>query len=64
LGGPLRQLTFRFALDGIVKDKRWFGEDFLYGCHVVGWSSDFPMSDLKPREDLSPAFSGDDAAEA
>ncbi|MBZ9719790.1 class I SAM-dependent methyltransferase [Mesorhizobium sp. AD1-1] len=56
------QLTFRFALDGIVKEKRWFGEDFLYGCHVVGESSNFPMSDLKPREDLSPGISGEESA--
>ena len=47
------QLTFRFALDGIAKDKRWFGDDFLYGCHVVGESADFPTSDLTLREDLS-----------
>jgi hypothetical protein len=51
---PSTQLTFRFALDGIAKDKRWYGEDFLYGCHVVGESSAFPTSDLAPREDLSP----------
>ncbi|MFA4951368.1 class I SAM-dependent methyltransferase [Brevundimonas sp.] len=48
------QLTFRFALDGIAKDKRWLGNDFLYGCHVVGECADFPMSDLALREDLSP----------
>ncbi|MBW9088155.1 class I SAM-dependent methyltransferase [Rhizobium wenxiniae] len=47
------QLSFRFALDGIAKDKRWLGEDFLYGCHAVGESADFPASDLKLREDLS-----------
>lgn len=50
------QLTFRFALDGIAKDKRWLGEDFLYGCHVVGESADFPTSDLILREDLSPGY--------
>lgn len=48
------QLTFRFALDGIAREKRWMGDDFLYGCHVVGESKEFPMSDLKPRLDLSP----------
>lgn len=48
------QLTFRFALDGIAREKRWMGDDFLYGCHVVGQSKEFPMSDLEPRLDLSP----------
>jgi hypothetical protein len=47
------QLTFRFALDGIAREKRWMGDDFLYGCHVVGESKEFPMSDLEPRLDLS-----------
>src|SRR3546814_18206157 len=47
------QLTFRFALDGIAREKRWMGYDFLYGCHVVGESRKFPMSDLEPRLDLS-----------
>ncbi|HAL6565270.1 TPA: class I SAM-dependent methyltransferase [Escherichia coli] len=48
------QLTFRFALDGIAREKRWMGDDFLYGCHAVGESGEFPMSDLQPRLDLSP----------
>lgn len=48
------QLTFRFALDGIAREKRWMGDDFLYGCHVVGESKEFPTSDLEPRLDLSP----------
>lgn len=48
------QLTFRLALDGIAREKRWMGDDFLYGCHVVGESKEFPMSDLEPRLDLSP----------
>ena len=51
------QLTFRFALDGIAKEKRLLGSDFLYGCHVVGVSAEFPASDLILREDLSPAAS-------
>ena len=65
------QLTFRFALDGIAREKRWMGDDFLYGCHVVGESKEFPMSDLEPRLDLSlsgqpqatpPSSDGDGAA--
>ena len=47
------QLTFRFALDAIVKERRWFGDDFLFGCHVVGESSAFPAADLLPRVDLA-----------
>ncbi|MEH7870309.1 hypothetical protein V7795_24710 [Rhizobium laguerreae] len=53
------QMTFRFALDGIAKDKRWFGSDFLFGCHVVGESADFPASELTLRNDLSPDSTDD-----
>jgi hypothetical protein len=48
------QLTFRFALDAIVKERRWFGDDFLYGCHAVGEDYMFPTSELTQRIDLSP----------
>lgn len=47
------QMTFRCALDGIAKERRWFGDDFLYGCHVVGESEKFPTSELAARVDLS-----------
>lgn len=43
------QLTFRFALDAIAKEIRWYGSDYLFGCHVVGESADFPMSELAAR---------------
>lgn len=46
------QLVFRFALDGIVKERRWFGDDFLYGCHVVGECNEFPTATLTARTDL------------
>ncbi|WP_095088943.1 hypothetical protein [Mesorhizobium sophorae] len=46
------QLTFRFALDGIAKENRWYGEDFLFGCHVVGESQKFPMSELGARSQI------------
>lgn len=49
------QLTFRFALDGIAREKRWMGDDFLYGCHVVDEPDEFPVSDLEPRLDVSPS---------
>lgn len=48
------QLTFRFALDAIVKERRWFGDDFLFGCHAVGEDEMFPTSELSQRIDLSP----------
>ncbi|WP_156350281.1 hypothetical protein [Sphingomonas sp. Leaf20] len=51
------QLTFRFALDAIVKERRWFGDDFLYGCHVVGESDTFTTAQLSQRVDLSPEIS-------
>lgn len=51
------QLTFRFALDAIVKERRRFGDDFLYGCHVVGESDTFTTDQLSQRIDLSPGIS-------
>ena len=51
---PSAQLTFRFALDGVAADRRWMGDDFLFGCHSVGECAEFPMSDLDLRIDLSP----------
>jgi hypothetical protein len=56
------QLTFRFALDAIVKERRWFGDDFLYGCHAVGEDDMFPTSELSQRADLSPGQPLDEAA--
>ncbi len=56
------QLTFRFALDAIVKERRWFGDDFLYGCHAVGEGDTFPTSELSQRIDLSPGQPADEAA--
>ena len=50
------QLTFRFALDAIVKERRWFGDDFLYGCHAIGEGDLFPTSELASRVDLSPGL--------
>ena len=48
-----QQLTFRFALDAIAKDNRWYGDDFLFGCHVVGIDNDFDASELSPRYKLA-----------
>lgn len=49
------QLTFRFALDAIVKDRRWFGADLLFGCHAIGISAEFPPSEILPREEIKPS---------
>jgi hypothetical protein len=51
------QLVFRFALDAIVKERRWFGDDFLFGCHVVGEGTAFPGATLSARMELG--LSGD-----
>lgn len=45
-----RQLVFRFALDCIVKNIRWYQDDFLFGCHVVGIDEEYfdpPMYRLR-----------------
>jgi hypothetical protein len=46
------QLTFRFALDAIAKEGRWYGDDFLFGCHAIGECKEFPMSELGPRVEI------------
>lgn len=48
-----RQLVFRAALDAIAKNKRWYQDDFLYGCHVVGTNSDFDAPMYELRKDVS-----------
>jgi hypothetical protein len=47
------QLTFRFALDAIAKEGRWYGDDFLFGCHAIGECEEFPMSELGPRAKIN-----------
>ncbi|CAO3416982.1 hypothetical protein [Azospirillum argentinense] len=46
------QLTFRFALDAIAKNCFRFSDDFLYGCHAVPISAEFPEGDMAPRKNL------------
>lgn len=46
------QLTFRFALDAVAKEGRWYGDDFLFGCHAIGECKEFPMSELGPRVEI------------
>ncbi|MFL9676111.1 hypothetical protein ACXUPC_10765 [Pseudomonas marginalis] len=48
-----RQLVFRFALDCIAKNIRWYQDDFLYGCHSVSIDSEyFDPPCYKPREEI------------
>jgi hypothetical protein len=58
-----RQLVFRFSLDGVAKIIRWYHDDFLYGCHVVGiddgqWQP--PMYSL--REEITKSLTETDPA--
>lgn len=49
-GDESRQLIFRFALDGLAKNIRWYQDDFFYGCHAVGEDADYfspPMYKLR-----------------
>lgn len=50
------QLTFRFALDGIVKERQGLASDFLLGCHAIGIGDARPDLELADRTDLSPDF--------
>lgn len=55
-----RQLVFRFALDCIAKNIRWYQDDFLYGCHVVGIDEgDFEAPMYQLREVITESKSGD-----
>lgn len=48
------QLTFRFALDSIVKNIHNYQDDFLYGAHVLPISTEgFEEKQLTARVDLS-----------
>ncbi len=50
------QLTFRFALDGIVKERQGLASNFLLGCHAIGIGDARPDVELADRTDLSPDF--------
>ncbi|MEB1547623.1 hypothetical protein VDQ94_01685 [Xanthomonas campestris pv. campestris] len=46
-----RQLVFRAALDSLAKNNRWYQDDYLYGCHMVGINEkDFDAPTYSPRE--------------
>lgn len=47
------QLTFRFALDALVKNIHNYQSDFLYGAHAIPFSTHFESAELPERIDLS-----------
>ncbi|SMX39394.1 hypothetical protein [Octadecabacter ascidiaceicola] len=45
-----RQLTFRFALDGVSKHRRWYNPEYFFGTAVVDQFTDlFEAKVLQPR---------------
>lgn len=58
-----RQLIFRFALDRIAKTKRWYQDDFLYGCHAISIDNGyFDPPTYSLREDISESSNETDSA--
>jgi len=47
------QLTFRFALDALVKNIHNYQHDYLFGAHAVPLSEEFDSAEFKERIDLS-----------
>lgn len=47
------QITFRFALDSIVKNIHNYQDDFLFGAHAVGIGEKFQCGELKERINLT-----------
>lgn len=46
-----RQLTLRFAMDGIAKQRRWYNDEFFSGTAVIGGNIDgFEAKILKKRK--------------
>ena len=46
-----RQLSFRFALDGIAKHRRWYNPEYFYGTAVIDQHTEnFEAKILRPRE--------------
>lgn len=50
------QFAFRFALDGIVKERQGLASDFLLVCHAIGIGDARPDLELADRTDVSPDF--------
>lgn len=48
-----RQLSYRFALDGVSKHRRWYNSEYFFGTAVIDQFTDpFEAKILKPRLDL------------
>jgi len=46
-----RQLSYRFALDGVAKHRRWYNPEYFFGTAVVDqYTKGFSAKTLKPRE--------------
>lgn len=44
-----RQLVYRFALDGLAKNNRYFLEDSFHGVNIIGCNKGFPGKELNSR---------------
>lgn len=48
-----RQLSYRFALDGVAKHRRWYNNEYFHGTAVIDQYTDpFEAKILKPRVEL------------
>ncbi|MGL4503095.1 MAG: hypothetical protein ACRCU2_28795 [Planktothrix sp.] len=48
-----RQLSYRFALDGVAKHIRWYNPEYFFGTAVVDqFTKGFEAKTLKPRETI------------
>lgn len=49
-----QQLAYRFALDGLVKNRRWYNSEYFYGGAVVDQdTAAFEARLLRPRESIT-----------
>lgn len=49
-----QQLTYRFALDGLVKNRMWYNTEYFYSGSVVSVydNNDFAANTLTPRQEI------------
>lgn len=48
-----RQLSYRFALDGVAKHRRWYNNEYFFGTAVIDqFTEPFDAKVLEPRSDL------------
>jgi hypothetical protein len=49
-----QQLSYRFALDGLVKNRRWYNKELFHGGAIVDQYTDgFDAKILRPREEIT-----------